>query len=316
MPLGAKLARIVRVQQQAPPQHARSVFAVELHEPRGLVQLNFFQTLAPKRCVQPAIETVVQGEEGADRVEAAVQMPVEVADSAGARLKIRVGQDLRQRLTLHANRRQGARLQRLHKARGIADRHDIFHPQPLIPARAKRHDARGLDLRVFRAELRLRLRIRRESTGEDIASVDVILMLDLPAPAAAHRLRRRVGFDRLLFPAPATDHRPVTKQGIPVGMKGLPERLAQQLRAKTRTVEIKVRRQDLPRLQLHAGNAMVILQNFRRRPFDDWDAEMPRHGFKIGDQLLVFQMIGPFTRAKLRATVRPPQPDLVLVHQS
>ena len=105
----------------------------------------------------------------------------------GGGCKRAAAEHLDERLHLRADDHQRGRFQRLDEAAGVADGDDVLHPQPRGNGRSgtSRRAAICGALGILAEELRRGLVVGDRTRGIDVAAVDVMLVLDLPAQPAS-----------------------------------------------------------------------------------------------------------------------------------
>lgn len=74
-----------------------------------------------------------------------------------------------------------------------------------------------------------------------VPAIDVMLVIDPPAPTVIQGFRRRVRLNRLTFVAiPGPDYRPVAEEGIGIGYEGFLQGFANQLCAESRSINVEI----------------------------------------------------------------------------
>ena len=74
----------------------------------------------------------------------------------------------------------------------------------------------------------------------DVAAIDEVLVLDLPAPAGVHRLREWCRADRFVGARPAADDRAVAEERVGVIAERLAERASEQFGAKAGSIDEQI----------------------------------------------------------------------------
>src|SRR5439155_3864210 len=130
----------------------------------------------PEGRVEPRVELVVHREEIANVVPLLAVVSVVKLDERRRRFAKAVEQRVRQRAGLDADDLQGCGFERLDKAGGIANGHNISDPGALVASGPKPHDARlDGDLGVLPKKLGKRCFVADEGGRIDVATVDEVL---------------------------------------------------------------------------------------------------------------------------------------------
>ena len=154
------------------------------------------------------------------------------ARQVGRGREVAAGEHFDERLDVAADDHERGGFERLDEAAGIADGDDILHPLPPVAAGAEFHDARRLRrFGILAQEFGGGFVVGDGLRGIDVAAIDVMLVLDLPAQPAVHRLGGGVGQDRLVRAIPAADDGAVAEEGAVEADERLGERLAEQFAA-------------------------------------------------------------------------------------